>query len=187
MPKIVNDNDLYRAVIQVVSERGYAGATTRQMAAAAGVSEVTLFRKYSSKKQLVRQAIQAILEQSDFEVAARYTGDLHADLLRVVKAYQASVQKHGQFFATLLPETTRTPELIEILDTPFNIFMRIANLLERYQAQGALRGEHPLHTLAALLGPLMNTNMMRAARIEQTLPPMDLDLHVEMFIDGHKS
>ena len=42
MPKIITDEEIYQAVMQVVSERGYAGATTKQMAEAANVSEVTL-------------------------------------------------------------------------------------------------------------------------------------------------
>ena len=43
MPKIVENSKIYLAVIQVVSERGYSGATTKQMADAANVSEMTLF------------------------------------------------------------------------------------------------------------------------------------------------
>ena len=54
MPKIVHDKDIYQAVIQVISECGYAGATTRQMADVANVSEVTLFRKYGTKLQLIK-------------------------------------------------------------------------------------------------------------------------------------
>ena len=35
MPKIIEDEKIYQAVMQVVGERGYAGATTKQMADAA--------------------------------------------------------------------------------------------------------------------------------------------------------
>jgi len=60
------------------------------MADAANVSEVTLFRKYGSKVQLVRQAISSIVAQTDFASAAHYTGDISTDLMRVVRAYQAA-------------------------------------------------------------------------------------------------
>ena len=43
MPKVIEDDQIFRAVIQTISERGYAGATTRQIADAAQISEVTLF------------------------------------------------------------------------------------------------------------------------------------------------
>jgi len=57
MPKIVEDKTVYRAVLQTVFERGYAGATTKEMAAAADISEVTLFRKFGTKGQLGKQAL----------------------------------------------------------------------------------------------------------------------------------
>ena len=74
MPKIIEDEKIFHAVMQVVSERGYASATTKQMANAAHVSEVTLFRKYANKAQLVKQALASIVEQTDFVAATQYTG-----------------------------------------------------------------------------------------------------------------
>ena len=101
MPKVIEDEMVYQAVVQVVSERGYAGATTKQMAKAANVSEVTLFRKYENKAELVKLAISSIVEQTDFSSAAQYTGNIHVDLLRVVQAYQDTAVKHRFFFAAL--------------------------------------------------------------------------------------
>ena len=40
----------------------------------------------------------------------------------------------------------------------------IGRLLARYQAEGVLRPEHPLHAVAALLGPIMVINLMRSIR-----------------------
>jgi AcrR family transcriptional regulator len=186
MPKIIEDEKVYLAVLQSVVERGYAGATTKQMAEAADVSEVTLFRKYVSKLQLVKRAIASIAEQTDFESAVKYTGDINSDLLRVVQAYHDSVGEYGQFFAVLLYEMPRYPELMEIIDTPLNIFQRIGHLLARYQAEGVLRQEHPLHAVATLLGPMIYIAMMRGAMQESPPPPLDLSNHVAGFLEGHR-
>ena len=86
MPKIIDDEKVYRAAMQVVIERGYARAKTKEIAEAAGISEVTLFRKYGSKAGLVKQAITATAVQMDFTSASHYTGDVAADLERVVQA-----------------------------------------------------------------------------------------------------
>ena len=67
MPKIIEDEQVYLVALQTITERGYAGATTKQIAEAANMSEVTLFRKYGSKAELIRQAITAMAEQLDFE------------------------------------------------------------------------------------------------------------------------
>jgi AcrR family transcriptional regulator len=184
MPKVIEDDAVFKAVMQTIVERGYAGATTKQMAEAANVSEVTLFRKYDSKLNLVKQAISVIVEQTDFEAAIQYTGDIQTDLLNVLFAYENSVVLHGQFFAVLFSEISRNPELANSLDQPINLFSSIGELMSRYQMEGILREEHPLHAVAALLGPLIYTSMIRSSIPDGFLPPMELKNHVKYFLEG---
>ncbi len=184
MPKIVEDEKIYRAVIQIMSERGYGGATTKQMADAADVSEVTLFRKYGSKQQLVKQAIAATIAQTDFDAATEYTGEVATDLLRVVQSYQNSAVKHGQLIFILLSEIPRYPELADVLNIPAEIYTGIGNLLDKYQSEGKLQQEPSLHAVAALLGPLMYTAMLRKAIPNGDLPLLDLHSHVARYLEG---
>jgi TetR/AcrR family transcriptional regulator len=186
MPKIVKDADIFPAVIQVITEWGYAGATTKQMADAANVSEVTLFRKYESKLQLVKQAMVAIIAQTDFDAATQFSGNVAADLLNVVQAYQDSAIKHGRLIFMMLAEMSRYPELASLLDTPFAIYTSIGNLLVKYQSEGVLQQEHPLHAVSALLGPLMYTAMMQSAIPNSDLPALDLQNHVTWFLEGRR-
>ncbi len=186
MPKIVKDEDIYRATMQVVIERGYSGAATKQIAEAAGVSEVTLFRKYGNKGELIKQAIAAQAKSIDFENAAAYTGDVKSDLLRLVTLYQGTADSSGQFFSTMLTEIPRHPELNDLLELPVSMFSGIGKMLARYQADGILTQEHPLHAVAELLGPLMITNMLRANKINIPIPPIDLNEHVNHFLNGRR-
>jgi len=187
MPKIIVDETIYHAVMQVVSERGYTSATTRQMAEAAGVSEVTLFRKYQNKAQLVRQAIAFNVVQSDFASAAEYSGDIQADLTRIVQAYQGSALKHGVFIATLFSEVSRHPELVDSFNMPLGIFLEFGSLIARYQAQGVLQPEHPLQTVTALLGPLMAASLLGNVIPDSQLLPLDPALHVLRFLEGRRA
>jgi AcrR family transcriptional regulator len=50
---------ILEAAARVYAELGFRGATTRRIAEAAGVNEVTLFRQFGSKEQLLKAAIQA--------------------------------------------------------------------------------------------------------------------------------
>ena len=186
MPKIITDEEIYQAVMQVVSERGYAGATTKQMAEAANVSEVTLFRKYNNKLQLIKQAVAALVGQTDFEAATQYTGDVAVDLLRVVRAYQDSAVKHGQLIFIMLSELPRYPELVDLLDIPFEIYTGIGNLFAKYQSEGILRQEHPLHAVAALLGPMMYSAMLSGALPSHAIPSLNLENHVSVFLEGRR-
>jgi AcrR family transcriptional regulator len=186
MPKIVKDEEIYQAVIQVVSERGYSGATTKQMAEAANVSEVTLFRKYGSKRQMVKQAISYILVQTAFASATHYTGDLTADLMRVVQAYQNAAVINGLFIVSLFSELSRYPELFDSMDEPLSIFKSIGQLITRYQGEGKLRKENPMHALAALLSPLMYTALLQRGIPDGDIPPLDFQSHVSCYIEGRR-
>lgn len=185
MPKILEYEQIYRAVMLVVSERGYEGATTKQMADAADVSEVTLFRKYGSKQQLVKQAISYIITKTNFASSVQYTGNVHADLLRVVQAYQDTAVKNGLFIFALFADLARHPELINSMKEPFNIFQSIGALIGRYQSEGVLKSEHPLHSLAKLLAPLVYISTIRNTKLDGTMPDLDLSEHVTSFLNGH--
>ncbi len=187
MPKIVKDEEIYHAVMQVVSERGYASATTKQMADAANVSEVTIFRKYGSKQEMVKQAISSIINHTDLATSASYTGDIHADLLRIIQAYLDSAVKHGEFISALFLEMTHHPELVETIDEPMNIFLKIGELITRYQKEGQLKKGHPMHVVAILLGPMMYTTMMRKAIPIVHLPQLDLKTYVNNFLNGYQN
>ena len=184
MPKIIADEQIYQAAIQTVIERGYSGATTKHIAEVAKISEVTLFRKYGNKAELVKQAISAMAERIDLTTAATYTGDVKADLLRVAQTYQGSAETSGQFFYTILLELSRYPELADVIDTPIGMVQMVAQLMSQYQEAGVLKQENPMHAVAGLLGPLIATNIIRAAAKVELLPPIDLDEHVEGFLNG---
>jgi len=50
--KAKTQEELLKAALKVVSEKGYLGATTREIAKVAGVTELTLFRHFGSKEKL---------------------------------------------------------------------------------------------------------------------------------------
>jgi AcrR family transcriptional regulator len=50
-------DQLIEAAARLYGEAGYRGATTRRIAVAAGVNEITLFRHFGSKDALIREAI----------------------------------------------------------------------------------------------------------------------------------
>lgn len=184
MPKIIADLQIFQAVMEIIAERGYAGSTTRQIAEVAGVSEVTLFRKYGTKAELVRRSIQALIEQTEFESSTQYTGDIRADLLRVLRAYQEAVIRYERFFFVLFAEMNRTPELAGSFTRPFGLFQAIGALLARYQAEGVLKSENPLHSAASLLGPLIYFSMIARSAGDPAMSAMDLHIHIQHFLEG---
>ncbi len=186
MPKVIDEAQLFRDVMQMVIQHGYAGATTKMLAKAAGIGEVTLFRKYGNKAQLVQKAMVSLAEEYDFEGSVRYTGDLQADLLRVVEAYQTSSAQDGRFFYTILIESERHPDLAVALDSLRGRLGVVGQLLMRYQMEGSLKPMHPVHMLATLIGPIIALNMLSTAMKGMPIPTLDLTQHIENFIDGYR-
>ena len=50
---------LLRATLKLISEKGYLGATTREIAQDAGVTELTLFRHFGSKERLFEELLKS--------------------------------------------------------------------------------------------------------------------------------
>ena len=184
MPKIINDEQIFQAIIETITDYGYSGATTRQIAETAGISEVTLFRKFTNKASMVNSAVAAMIKNIDFESATQYSGDIRSDLIRVIDAYQATVVTHSRFFLLLINEMKLHPELAGLMNGPTELIYSIGKLLNQYQSEGILRKEHPLHAAASLLGPLIFMAMINNTITENKLPVLDLNFHVDFFLKG---
>ena len=140
--------------------------------------------RQADRAAVVLVAIDALIEHTEFEAATRYTGDIHADLLRVLQAYQAAVILHERFFFVVFAELSRTPELAGAFSQPFGLFQSIGALLARYQSAGVLKPENPLHSTACLLGPLIYFSMIARSAADASMPPMEIEPLLQHFLDG---
>jgi AcrR family transcriptional regulator len=70
------------AALQVFSEAGSRGATTRRIAEVAGVNEVTLFRQFGCKERLLREALVRVSERPSSRGLPEEPAEPEAELLR---------------------------------------------------------------------------------------------------------
>lgn len=185
MPKVIDENKVFRCAIDMMVRYGYASATTKKIAAAAGIHEATLFRKYGSKLGLIEKAIEQRLSDTPLNKLA-YTGVLEADLLSILQAYSEVSQMHGEIMPMLLFEIGRDPALEKLLYTPWKNIALILDIIEKYQRQGQLKKEPPLSTLNVLIGPIMVSHMLKRATTDLPLPSTDLHQFVDAFLHGRK-
>src|SRR5512143_1521102 len=59
MKKTETKEKLLEATLRLISEKGYLGATTREIAQEAGVTELTLFRHFGSKEKLFEELLSS--------------------------------------------------------------------------------------------------------------------------------
>ncbi len=55
---------IIQSALSVFIEKGFSGTTTAELAKAAGISEVTLFRHFSSKQEIFHAGVEPILFES---------------------------------------------------------------------------------------------------------------------------
>ena len=187
MPKVLDDNKVFESVIQLIAERGYSGATTKQIAEVAGMSEVTLFRKFGSKMELVASAVNHITERIGLQELVKYTGDLEGDLTRMVDGYVTRAKDYGNFLVTIYSELSKVEGLMELVNRGQSLSFHFVSLIERYQSSGELKSGYPLQLVANLVGPLLYVSMMGRFDTGLDLAEIDTQEHVRNFLDGWRA
>jgi AcrR family transcriptional regulator len=178
----VDDDRILDAAIAVVVAHGYSGATTREIAAQAGINEVTLFRRFESKAKLVQAAIHRDIAETTAALQAP-TGDLEADLLAVLDRYCATYSAHGALPLVIILEVTRNPEFADLIKEPAAAQQGLRQLVASYQADGLLIDEPPELAVNALLGPLLAHAVDTQLGIATSAPPTPRTL-LEGFLRG---
>ncbi|WP_240647348.1 TetR/AcrR family transcriptional regulator [Paenibacillus nanensis] len=94
------------AVIELVAEYGYNGVSTKEIAASAGVNEVTLFRHFGSKLNLLEKAFHHYhyAEEMQKLFEERLTWSLHEDLLLIGKRYHELMNRNRKVMQIAMKE-----------------------------------------------------------------------------------
>jgi AcrR family transcriptional regulator len=181
----VTDTTMFDAALKVLAGRGYAGATTRRIADAAGVNEVTLFRRFGDKRQLILAAIHADIGQFARGGLAA-TGDLEADLIRIVEYYSSVYQHRDGLVGTLLVEGARNADVAALIQEPLGAMSRIGEIFADYQRNGQMIEEPPAFAVQALLAPLLVMTLLQQVTATKVALP-DARTVVQRFLKGRLS
>ena len=139
------DDRILKATLRLVAAEGFDGATTRKIAEAAGVSELTLFRRFKNKENLVRTAYHTSFEQTvenmKNALASHDSKDLRSSLSEAEKQYSAGLSERSVRFVAevkriLANEGVQQPETKIMYDM----------LIDYFQAQidnGNMRAINP--------------------------------------------
>lgn len=103
---------LLKAATEVFATEGIEGATTREIARVAGVNEVTLFRHFPSKDELLSAVVQQVmvLQAEALSHHEEWTQDLLIDLKHYAWVYNRMLEEHEALIRTFIGEAKRRPE-----------------------------------------------------------------------------
>jgi AcrR family transcriptional regulator len=160
------------AVLPLILERG-ATVTSRELAAAAGVAEGTLFRAFGDKDQLIGAVVESAVDPTSFERAVRRLDPAMPFEERIV-AVTALMQRRMLDLWRLLHQLDRLPADVATVRLPDNA--AVVEVFERERASIRLEPLDAARRLRAMVLALSN-----AALID---PPLSAAAIVDMFLHG---
>jgi TetR/AcrR family transcriptional regulator len=181
------------AALKVFASEGYTGATTRRIAEEANVAEVTLFRKFQSKENLLKEVLIknrasfSALDESLFQVREN-DSDLQADLYILGKKISDIMRdkkrggKYHMFMLMLFEEGRRRPEVAEILLSVFQVNIgRLSDYFEIQIKNGKIRNINPRSAALAFVSYFAHISLLTGIFGDSFLG--DIDEEIERFID----
>jgi AcrR family transcriptional regulator len=146
------------SAVLLVSEKGYLGATTREIAQGAGVTELTLFRHFGSKERL----FESLLGRQSFlpalkEILPNLDGMPYEEALVVLgRQFLRSLKERKPFVKIMQAEMTRHPAKIKRIYSQLmdDMLGTLAAYFRAMQRKGELRRFPPELAARMFLGML---------------------------------
>lgn len=151
------------AAAALFAERGYAATTTRAIADAAGVNEVTLFRRFENKLGVLKAlGVRFSAQMAGMAVAATSdSSSVRETLLGLARMEIAGTLRNGGLAIRLAFDAKSVPEVAELLGEgiPSNL-EGLADYMAEQQAAGGLRADIDPRVLAEAFFGLTSSYVM---------------------------
>jgi len=135
------DGDIIEAALAILADKGFDTMTMDMVAARAGAGKATLYRRWPSKPELVRDALISMSRGSVDLDHVPDTGNLKDDLLAVLKPYS---NEHGEWKFRVLSglgsfQASHPKLASEVLDAVYGRWSAMnRKLMERAQQRGEI-------------------------------------------------
>lgn len=159
---------LLETALDLFSRKGFEGATTKEIAAAAGVTEAMIFRHFPSKLALYKAVLDYTVHASEHEswlaeIKACMERSDDAGLLRALAAnILRSYRRDPRFERVVLFAALEGHELglAHHHQVAMPVFELLRDYIVRRQRRGALRGYNPGVIIEAIAGMTQHYAMM---------------------------
>jgi AcrR family transcriptional regulator len=143
MKKSETNEQLLKATLKLISEKGYLGATTREIAQEAGVTELTLFRHFGSKEMLFEELLKSYTFLPKLkELLPELEGlTCEQSLTMIARRFLLTLKERKPMISILYSEVTTYPEKIRTVYNNFIDEMRatLAGYFKVLQERGILK------------------------------------------------
>jgi AcrR family transcriptional regulator len=159
--------DILDAALETLAERGFRAATIESIAARAGVGRNTIYRRWSSKEELIADALQKLVVDIDL----RDGDDIHALLLDWIRDFVRVFGDplYGRILPAVLGEVQANPVFAQMYAERVvrPRYEALVGILRRAAERGALRRDTDVEQIADLLAAPPFVRVLRIG-----LPPI---------------
>jgi AcrR family transcriptional regulator len=151
---------IVRAVLDELAEAGFANLTMELVATRAGVGRATIYRRWPSKDEMIRQVLAEVAAQ---RIDPPDTGSLRKDLWRLLREAQNGFgdRSTAAMMAGLIAEARRSPALDHVLEALLAQWRRTSRLmLRRAQLRGEVASDTDVSRFAHLIVDLLVVDLV---------------------------
>jgi len=163
--------ELLRAAATVFSQHGFRGSTTRRIADAAGVNEVTLFRYFKSKDALLQEAIASSSDGSFGTPLPEAPLDPERELTDWTASLITQLRSRSSIIRKCMSEIEERPEMISTaVRTPLRAASDLATYLRKLKALELADPDFDVLAAAAMLMGAVFHDAMGREMMPQAFP-----------------
>ncbi len=190
-PKLTNSippdtrDRIMQAASDLFAQKGYAGTTTRAIAATAGVNEVTLFRHFGSKENLAREIMNqfggmAVAENMENHLSGNY----REDLLMIGKMMLTVMTERNDAMRMAICEAGHFPEFRDVVaENPRQLRLMLARYFQTLMDKEQIHQGHPELLAQAFLGMFFSYTVLQGFLLDNIQPEVTPDEIVAQFVE----
>jgi AcrR family transcriptional regulator len=173
-------NEILAAASQVFAQHGFRGSTTRRIAEAAGVNEITIFRQFGSKEVLLREAMQHMTQSTGLAGLPEIPSDPERELTDWSESFIQHLRLRSSIIRKTMSEIEERPEMCECASyVPTQASNELCRYLVALKRQGrTLEKFDPKTAAAMLMGTIFADAMGREVMPEVFPQPREKAAHM---------
>jgi AcrR family transcriptional regulator len=180
---------ILEAAASLFGEHGYRGTTTRRIAFDAGVSEVTLFRIFGTKEELLREALAGVAApKATVRALPSEPADPERELVQWCAAYLRQLQRARSILRKSMGELAQRPSIVaQTAAVPADASRVLREYLKRASRSRLLPAGFDVMTAATLLAGVLFADALSRDLLPDEFPGPETQAprrYVRLVLDG---
>ena len=144
--------EILAAAAEVFAHHGFRGSTTRRIADAAGVNEITIFRQFGSKEALLREAMKHMTQSVGLAALPEPPVDPDRELTEWSKSFIEHLRLKSSIIRKTMSEMEERPEMSNCAThVPRQASAELSSYLTALKREGWTSEKFQPRTAAAML------------------------------------